>query len=172
MGTVQEKEETLRQLSQLFNKLSREPREDFLTTLLEALSVSVNDSLSFMLSREEISEMRGYGIDFGAHTASHPNLALIPRAEARWEITASREELERALNSHVKHFAFPNPGASIPHYTGELARMVKDAGYESGSTSQTGIIENNCNVNTLPRIGLVGSNASIEQAIWKIGRTR
>lgn len=60
-----------------------------------------------MLSWGEIREMHRYGIAFGAHTLTHPDLTRLPLAKAATEIRGSKEVLEDALGSPVTSFAYP-----------------------------------------------------------------
>lgn len=54
-----------------------------------------------------IREMHGYGIEFGAHTLSHPHLTQIPLREAEREIVASKHQVEDCLGEAVEVFAYP-----------------------------------------------------------------
>ena len=60
-----------------------------------------------MLSWSEIREMGSYGIEFGAHTLTHPDLTLLDTGDARDEILASKAIIENALGSPVVSFAYP-----------------------------------------------------------------
>ena len=60
-----------------------------------------------MLSWSEIREMHRYGIEFGAHTATHPDLTRIPIAEAEREIKQSKAEIQDRLGGEVTTFAYP-----------------------------------------------------------------
>ena len=60
-----------------------------------------------MLSWGEIRIMNDAGIDFGAHTITHPDLTRLSPEDAAREITASREVIERALGAPVTAFAYP-----------------------------------------------------------------
>ena len=60
-----------------------------------------------MLSWSEIREMGSYGIEFGAHTLTHPDLTRLDTGDARDEILASKAIIENALGSPVVSFAYP-----------------------------------------------------------------
>ena len=70
---------------------------------------SEEDSLSGrkLLSGEQIRELGGEGITFGAHTRSHLSLPTASEAAAVEEIAGSRAELESVLGSSVATFAYP-----------------------------------------------------------------
>jgi peptidoglycan/xylan/chitin deacetylase (PgdA/CDA1 family) len=60
-----------------------------------------------MLSWGEIREMKGAGIDFGAHTISHPDLTGIETSEIENEMTGSKKIIEDKLGAPVSSFAYP-----------------------------------------------------------------
>ncbi|KAB2832538.1 MAG: polysaccharide deacetylase family protein, partial [Candidatus Dadabacteria bacterium] len=60
-----------------------------------------------MLSWGEIREMKDAGIDFGAHTVTHPDLTAIDTAAVEREITGSKEIIENNLGEPVLSFAYP-----------------------------------------------------------------
>jgi peptidoglycan/xylan/chitin deacetylase (PgdA/CDA1 family) len=60
-----------------------------------------------LLDWEQIAVMSAAGVDFGAHTASHPRLDRIPAEQAGGEITASKQALQERLGQPVRHFAYP-----------------------------------------------------------------
>lgn len=60
-----------------------------------------------MLSWGEIREMQRYGIDFGAHTLTHPDLTRLSLKQAEREICESKAIIEEALGISVLSFAYP-----------------------------------------------------------------
>jgi len=60
-----------------------------------------------MLSWGEIREMKDAGIDFGAHTITHPDLTAIDTAGVEREIRGSKEIIENNLGEPVLTFAYP-----------------------------------------------------------------
>lgn len=60
-----------------------------------------------MLSWREIREMQRYGIEFGAHTCTHPDLKRLPLEQVEAEIYASKAIVEDALGIQVASFAYP-----------------------------------------------------------------
>jgi peptidoglycan/xylan/chitin deacetylase (PgdA/CDA1 family) len=60
-----------------------------------------------MLSWGQIREMERAGINFGAHTLTHPDLTRLPSEQARQEIIASKEIIQDALGKPVHSFAYP-----------------------------------------------------------------
>jgi peptidoglycan/xylan/chitin deacetylase (PgdA/CDA1 family) len=60
-----------------------------------------------MLSWNEILEMREAGIDFGAHTMTHPDLTHVSAERIEDEIVRSKTIIERRLGQEVASFAYP-----------------------------------------------------------------
>lgn len=59
------------------------------------------------LNREQINKMSKYGIDFGAHSNTHPDLTRIPVSLVREEIKKSKHIIEDILGKSVNYFAYP-----------------------------------------------------------------
>jgi peptidoglycan/xylan/chitin deacetylase (PgdA/CDA1 family) len=60
-----------------------------------------------MLNWNEIREMQRWGIEFGAHTCTHPNLSLIHSHLVKEEVCKSKAIIEDALGTPVSCFAYP-----------------------------------------------------------------
>jgi peptidoglycan/xylan/chitin deacetylase (PgdA/CDA1 family) len=60
-----------------------------------------------LMTAEEIRYWAANGIEFGAHSKNHPDLARIPIADAREELSQSRAELAALLGGNVTLLAYP-----------------------------------------------------------------
>ena len=60
-----------------------------------------------LLEWGEIIEMHKAGIEFGAHTCTHPDLSTISTEQIKEEMKKSKETLEERLNVSIKSFAYP-----------------------------------------------------------------
>ena len=60
-----------------------------------------------LLSWSQIKEMRQNGIEFGAHTRTHPDLTLLARPQLVDEISQSKSEIEDRTGSVGTTFAYP-----------------------------------------------------------------
>ncbi|MFH1962084.1 MAG: polysaccharide deacetylase family protein [bacterium] len=85
-----------------------------------------------LLSIDEIKEMAGYGISFGAHTVTHPHLAQLSKEEARSEIAQSGKGLEEIIGKEVTSFCYP-----YGEFNNEIKQMTKDAGYKCACACDT-----------------------------------
>jgi len=141
-------------------RLSRIDRERCLEELGDILQVEY--PLDRMLTWDQVETMRQGGIEFGAHTFSHPLMALQSLEEARWEMETSLRDLQNRLGIDRPAFAFP--GGS---YSPELVKMAISVGFRSVFQSRR-----NLRVNTidtvdqfsLSRVGLPNSPATILEA--------
>jgi peptidoglycan/xylan/chitin deacetylase (PgdA/CDA1 family) len=85
------------------------------------------------LTWANVREMRDAGMEFGAHTYSHPNLARLDRARAGLELTRSREMMEQHLGERVTLTAYPF-GTPKRSFTAETLELTLMAGYEYAAT--------------------------------------
>jgi len=60
-----------------------------------------------MLAWHKIREMQRWGIDFGAHTLTHPNLTRLSLDRVEVEVLGSKAIIEDALGAPVACFAYP-----------------------------------------------------------------
>jgi peptidoglycan/xylan/chitin deacetylase (PgdA/CDA1 family) len=87
-----------------------------------------------LMSWSQIQEMMGQGVQFGAHTCTHPVLTTISSNQAQEEITLSRKQLENKLGVSVDLFAYP-----YGEYDPSVQAMVKDAGFAAGCSVEASL---------------------------------
>lgn len=90
------------------------------------------------------------GVEIGAHTLSHPSLALLPAAEQERELAGARTRLEEAIGRPVTLLAYPfgKPG-DVSDETQNLARR---AGYRAAFTTVPRCLVSSSPVFALPRL--------------------
>lgn len=86
-----------------------------------------------LLNAGELREMHAAGMEIGSHTDSHVRLTETDDARLQQELNRSRAALEDILGEAVTSFAYPY-GA----WDERCADAVKQAGYASACTTQTG----------------------------------
>jgi peptidoglycan/xylan/chitin deacetylase (PgdA/CDA1 family) len=103
-----------------------------------------------MMTSQKVVCLRKQGMVVGAHTASHPILARLPRDEARGEIQRGRDRLESLLQERVALFAYPNgkPGAD---YVDDSVALVREAGFDAAFSTAWGAAGPASDVYQLPR---------------------
>jgi peptidoglycan/xylan/chitin deacetylase (PgdA/CDA1 family) len=103
------------------------PATIFLLTGGDRRNVGATDSRLVgrpLLGFERARAMLDGGIDFGAHTRTHPNLTAVGPEVAEDEIAGSKHDLERALATPVVSFSYPFGGV-----TPELRELVRRSGF-------------------------------------------
>lgn len=77
----------------------------------------------------QVRVMHAAGMEIGAHTYSHPNLATLSGPKARDELSRSKQIIEERLGDQVRSMAYPfgKPGR---HFSGQTASLVEEVGYE------------------------------------------
>jgi peptidoglycan/xylan/chitin deacetylase (PgdA/CDA1 family) len=79
---------------------------------------------------EEIRTMAAAGIEIGAHTYTHPNLARITdTAQLRYEVVSAGNDLAEAISRPIRYFAFPF--GQQTNLSQQAFEMADRAGYEA-----------------------------------------
>jgi peptidoglycan/xylan/chitin deacetylase (PgdA/CDA1 family) len=84
------------------------------------------------LSHAQLRALHAAGVEIGAHTVTHRNLAKLGEEDVRRELFDSKHALEDILSAPVQHFAYPF-GKRMLHYTPDTARLVQEVGYLSAA---------------------------------------
>ena len=90
------------------------------------------------------------GVEIGAHTLSHPSLALLPAVEQERELREARTRLEEAIGRPVTLLAYPfgKPG----DVTDETAHLARRAGFRAAFTTVPARLVPSSPVFALPRL--------------------
>lgn len=112
-------------------------RRDFLAALPESFKVTLPEHPpedAAPLTWDQVREMRRAGIEFGAHTKTHP---ILPRVESAdvlaEEITQPKRRIEQELNEPVRFFCYPNG-----EWDQRSVECVRQSGYELAVTMDWG----------------------------------
>ena len=90
---------------------------------------------------------RDAGMDVGSHTSVHAKLTELSDEQAQEQIAKSKQELEQALGTEVRHFCYP-----YGWYRQEHQNMAKQAGYVTATTTHRGRVNTGDDAYTLKRI--------------------
>ncbi|MCL4555095.1 MAG: polysaccharide deacetylase family protein [Actinobacteria bacterium] len=114
-------ENVARALTRLPNELRLAVVDDLLSRMdVELSDVAVQD---VPLSWAQVQEMASGGIDFGAHTLTHPWLGNIGTAQLEQEVMGAKALIEARLRRQVELFAYPGgSGAQNPRVHGVLRK--------------------------------------------------
>ncbi len=90
------------------------------------------------LSWQQVRGMAQNGVDFGAHTRSHPIVSRLGDAgQLDYEIRGSKIRIEQELQREVAHFCYPN--GQIQDISPEAICAVRSAGFRTAVTAQAGL---------------------------------
>ncbi len=121
-------------------------RADRRTTEVEALSWA------------QARELRERGMEIGAHTWSHANLARIPRARVAEELGRSKRAIEDAIGAEVLTMAYPY-GKRGRHFTDETMAMAAEAGYQSSAAVLFRAVKQGEERHAVPRFFINGADS-------------
>jgi len=150
LGNATEKLIALNAVRDILKSVNNKRRDELLTHIEERLGVSENGKYREMLSWEEVREMQGCGITFGAHTQSHPILTHIPIEQARREMQDSKSEIEKRLSCEVICFAYPN--GLEKDFNRDIIKILQEAGFQCALTNINGFVHPDDNPFELRRV--------------------
>jgi len=107
-----------------------------------------------MLSWDEVHEMSGRGICFGAHTVYHPILSQDSLECGKSEILESKRRIQNKLGIEVRHFSIPN--GSISDFTEEMKAFCGEIGMSTIVTTEYGIVRDRSDPLFLRRVSPKG----------------
>jgi glycosyltransferase involved in cell wall biosynthesis/peptidoglycan/xylan/chitin deacetylase (PgdA/CDA1 family) len=87
-----------------------------------------------LMSWSQIQELVEQGVEFGAHTCTHPVLTGVSSGRAEKEIALSRRELQNELTVSVNYFAYP-----YGEHDASIEAMVQQSGFAAGLTVDAGL---------------------------------
>jgi peptidoglycan/xylan/chitin deacetylase (PgdA/CDA1 family) len=120
-----------------------------------------------MLDWEQVREMHRGGIDFGAHTMTHPAVSRLDSAHFHEELVRSKQLLESGLDSAIQDFAYPFGKPLDLSRTAE--RFIAECGYRSAVTTINGYNSSGANPFALRRMQ-IGDDGSLADFSFEICR--
>ncbi len=112
-----------------------------------------------LMNASQLREWAAAGQDVGAHSRNHVRLGALPAATAREEIAASKAELEQLGGTAVRHFCYP-----FGEYSTEHVAMVREAGFDTATTTQRGRANAGNDLLQLPRAPVL--RATTRPGLW------
>jgi peptidoglycan/xylan/chitin deacetylase (PgdA/CDA1 family) len=119
-------------------KMEAEERLRVVKKIIRALGEAeeISDP-DLMLTWDQVRQMRREGIEFGAHTVTHPILSRQKPEGVWWELVTSKSKVESELQEEIPLFAYPN--GKPDDYNPGVIEMVKKAGFRCAVTTSFGI---------------------------------
>jgi peptidoglycan/xylan/chitin deacetylase (PgdA/CDA1 family) len=153
LETRRHKQAVLEKLFFSMLKKGEEERRNLIRKLFHILNVDI-ESLQkrrrIMLNWNEVKKMSENGIHFGSHTLTHPFLPAMPTDVAEFEISDSKEIIEKSIGKKVRHFAIPN--GQHDDFTPELKAYCKRIGFETVVTTEPGMVNESADMFSLKRV--------------------
>lgn len=78
-----------------------------------------------IMAWDDVYEMASNGINFGAHTVSHPILTNMSLDQAKWEILHSRNDLEKRISQDITAFSYP-----CGYFSDDIVDVVRKCGFQ------------------------------------------
>ena len=129
--------EAVRMIFSLLNQVSEIRKKQALHHLFEELKIDENElRMNATLSWGEIGEMSRGGIEFGAHTITHPILTKTSPEQAEKEIIKSKLRIEEEIGKAVSSFSYPQGDPST--YDESLKKFLKNSGFSCACTTIQG----------------------------------
>jgi peptidoglycan/xylan/chitin deacetylase (PgdA/CDA1 family) len=91
------------------------------------------------LTWRQIRELQTAGVDFGSHTASHPQLRHLGAEKVQDEVRSSKQMIEQELGCAVRSFSYPYAFPETDRFFRQRLRgVLMEAGYENGVSTIIG----------------------------------
>ena len=110
----EEKTNIVEEVVEKVKRFSEIEKDIIVENILSELDVSVSEDrfVDLLLNWEHVRQLASQGIDFGAHTVTHPILTRMPLEAAVREMKLSQMKIENEINRKVDSLAYPNGQAS------------------------------------------------------------
>lgn len=143
-----------KELWQLLHPLGHAERRAALDSLARWANIDPTARPSHRsLEAEEMAELaRGGIVEVGAHTVTHPALAMLPEAAQREEILTSKARLEAILDRPMRSFSYPYGRRT--DYSAETVRIVQEARFACACSNFAGGIGRSEDLFQLPRVNI------------------
>lgn len=143
-------------IKEALKKIPNERRLEWMRILPRLLNVDLPQhppESHTPLAWDDVRFLAKEGIEFGAHTRTHPILSRVSGAgELQGEIHGSKARIESETGKEVLHFCYPNGNRT--DFTQPVVEAVKSAGFKSAVTALQGVNRRGANAFELLRISV------------------
>lgn len=155
LGNERERRAAARATNERLKNLPDEQRLHELKALFKELSVAIPPqppAHEAPLTWDEVRRLSREGVEFGAHTHTHPILSRVTPDKLRFEIEHSRDRIAAELSQPVVHFCYPNGRSQ--DIDDSVVGITRAAGFQTGVTTLTGRNTISANPLLLDRLGI------------------
>lgn len=136
LDSWEERQHCFQSIINKIKHLSQDKRKLLTEQLADRAPTELPDNL--MMTAGQVSQLSLAGMEIGGHTASHPILATLNREQAKNEILAGKERLEKIIGKPLRLFAYPN-GKPGKDYLPEHVELTRELGFEGAVSTQWGV---------------------------------
>ena len=149
--TYEERKELYNTLHWLMLKnINVSKREDWMQQLRNWSKAGLNGRKNnYSLQLNEMDEFPTELITIGAHTVNHPSLSKLTEEEQRYEITTSKDTLEKIFKQKVKVFSYPF--GTLNDYNECTINICRECGFNKVASNYPGIWDSQCDLFQIPR---------------------
>jgi peptidoglycan/xylan/chitin deacetylase (PgdA/CDA1 family) len=151
-----------------FLKSIPEPRRRAMCVEMEhRLPVPEVELAERMLNWKHVCEMHRGGVEFGAHTMTHPAVSRLQSSDFSEELARSKLLLEKGLGAPIEDFAYPF--GKLEDMSEAAESFLRACGYRSAATTIEGFNSTGANPFALRRIQ-IGDDSSLASFSFRICR--
>jgi peptidoglycan/xylan/chitin deacetylase (PgdA/CDA1 family) len=136
LQNAQQRKLAIKQMKGFFWALPPSEVQDTLDELLQQLDVTPPPSE--ILGWDQLRRLASEGVTFGAHTRTHPNLALLSAAEVQAQVSGSLQDLEREIGQRYPASVVPVLAYPGGYYSRETVEAVAETDIEMAFTVARG----------------------------------
>jgi glycosyltransferase involved in cell wall biosynthesis/peptidoglycan/xylan/chitin deacetylase (PgdA/CDA1 family) len=155
LKTAGDRERAAGTLIEALKTVRDEDRRRFIDRLSDTFDVAIPTLPPPAVAPLEWSEVRylaDQGVEFGAHTVTHPILSRLERTDLESEIRLSKRRIEEELSRPVLHFGYPN---GLRRDVNEPAfDVLRQADFKTAVSTEKGINFSGAHPYWLRRIGV------------------
>lgn len=140
------------ELCDLLRPLTEHARERILDELSAWSGISRKPRAAARpMTASEVAELAQGGlVEVGAHTATHPVLAVMPEDRQREEMSAAKACVEAILGRPAGAFSYPY--GTRRDYTAGSVRLARESGFEAACSNFRGVVRADVDPLQLPRV--------------------
>ena len=148
LASAVDRRRTIDVLLQALKHRAPAERERMARAVAETADVPLPDDL--MMTSAQVKGLRDAGMTIGAHTRTHPILAVLDDSTAKDEIAGGRGDLEDIIGERVDLFAYPNGKPGIDYSQRDVS-MVRALGFRAAVSTAPGCIRTGEDLYQIPR---------------------
>lgn len=156
LETPEQRQAACTVLIELIKQQGNEARRDFFRKLPGLLELDIPASppeQAAALHWTEARKLMKEGVDFGAHTVTHPILSrILDPLELAQEIEQSKRRIEEELQRPVLHFAYPY--GYMRDFNGDTVKLLGRSHFQTAVTTKKGVNDRHTDPFFLKRYGV------------------